>query len=79
MKIRCYDSDQIKHFVESSDMRKADIAKNLGLKPYALSFRIHGRCSWKYEEIVKLSELLGFNLEAIIKISKRQNIIGEEI
>lgn len=75
MKIRCYDLDQIKNLIESSGMRKADIAENLGLKPYALSFRIYGRCSWKYEEIVMLSELLGFHLEDIIKVSRRQSAV----
>ena len=75
MKIRCYDPDQIRNLIESSGMRKVDIAENLGLKPYALSFRVHGRCSWKFEEIVKLSELLDFNLEDIIKVSRRQSAV----
>lgn len=73
MKIRCYDPDQIKNLIESSGLKKTDIAEDLGLKPYALSFRIYGRCSWKYEEIVRLSELLGFNLEDIIKVSRKQS------
>lgn len=69
MKIRCcFVSDTVRDRIESSGMRKGDIAECLDLKPSTLSYRLSGRCAWKHEELVKLSELLHFDLEDAIKI-----------